>query len=99
MGTESLIRLALVVTVAYLIVYFLSKACNIAATKALREADIIVSTSTGAMDPRLLSACGISTESDEDIDASGRVQNTEGGSLLMRQKAQNDRLNTAPDGL
>lgn len=51
------------------------------------------------MDPRLLSACGISTDSDEDIDASGRVQNGEGGSSVVRQKTQNDRLSTAPDGL
>ncbi|GKY92395.1 hypothetical protein MPSEU_000210400 [Mayamaea pseudoterrestris] len=43
-----------------------NRACNIAATKALREADIIISTSSGAADPRLLAACGITEkESDE----------------------------------
>jgi hypothetical protein len=40
------------------------KACNIAATKALRDADVIVTTSTGAADPRLLAACGILSEDD-----------------------------------
>jgi hypothetical protein len=42
------------------------EACNIAATKAFREADVIVSTSTGAADPRLLAACGIVTRDSED---------------------------------
>ena len=40
------------------------KACNIAATKALRDADVIITTSTGAADPRLLAACGIPSEGD-----------------------------------
>jgi hypothetical protein len=35
------------------------RACNVAATKAMRAADIIVSTSSGAADSRLLAACGI----------------------------------------
>lgn len=35
------------------------EASNVAATRALREADVIVSTSTGAADPRLLAACGL----------------------------------------
>lgn len=42
------------------------KACNIAATKALREADVIVSTSIGAADPQLLAACGIYAEEEDD---------------------------------
>lgn len=41
------------------------EASNIAATKALREADVIVSTSTGAADRRLLAACGIVMDGDE----------------------------------
>lgn len=43
------------------------QACNIAATKALREADVIVATSIGAADPQLLAACGIYPEEEEDI--------------------------------
>lgn len=35
------------------------QAANVAATKALRAADVIVSTSTGAADAQLLAACGI----------------------------------------
>jgi len=35
------------------------QACNIAATRALREADVIVATSIGAADAQLLAACGI----------------------------------------
>lgn len=38
------------------------EACRVAATRALREADVIVSTSIGAADARLLAACGIKTE-------------------------------------
>jgi ATP-dependent RNA/DNA helicase IGHMBP2 len=41
------------------------QACNIAATRALREADVIVSTSVGAADAQLLAACGIYPEEDE----------------------------------
>ena len=40
------------------------QACNVAATKALRDADVIVTTSTGAADPRLLAACGIVSDDD-----------------------------------
>lgn len=43
------------------------KACNIAATKALREADVIVATSIGAADPQLLAACGIYHEEEDDV--------------------------------
>ena len=69
-----------------------------AATKALREADVIVSTSTGASDPRLLAACGISMESDDEkVDASGR--NADDSKKLRLEREQSDRLATAPDGL
>jgi hypothetical protein len=40
------------------------QAANVAATKALREADVIISTSTGAADPRLMAACGIVSKDD-----------------------------------
>lgn len=68
------------------------EASNIAATKALREADVIVSTSTGAADPRLLSACGIKVgEDDEETKTS-----------IARNPTQNIRDLTersdAPDG-
>jgi AAA domain len=43
------------------------RAANIAATKALRAADVIVSTSTGAADPQLLAACGITMTADERV--------------------------------
>ena len=36
------------------------EACSVATTKAMRAADVIVTTCTGAADPRLLAACGIS---------------------------------------
>jgi hypothetical protein len=64
------------------------QACNEAATKALREADVIVSTSTGAADPRLLAACGLNV--DLDIVAESNKKS------LSRAVA--DRTN-APDGL
>ena len=40
-------------------VKFSIEACNIAATRAIRDADVIVSTCSGAADPRLLAACAI----------------------------------------
>jgi hypothetical protein len=43
------------------------RAASIAATRALRAADVIVSTSTGAADPQLLAACGITMTSDERV--------------------------------
>lgn len=48
------------------------QACNIAATRALREADIIVATSIGAADAQLLAACGIYPEEEEDTKGSTR---------------------------
>lgn len=41
------------------------QACNIAATRALRDADVIVATSVGAADAQLLAACGIYPEEEE----------------------------------
>ena len=49
------------------------KACNIATTRALREADVIVATSISAADPQLLAACGIYPE-EEDDDAKSRTR-------------------------
>ena len=45
-----------------------SQACNAAATKAMREADVIVCTSIGAADARLLAACGMSFDEEELMD-------------------------------
>jgi AAA domain len=42
------------------------EASNIAATKALREADVIVTTLTGASDSRLVASCGIPITNTED---------------------------------
>ena len=64
------------------------KACNIAAAKALREADVIVSTSTGAADPRLMAACGLNSEHEEEI----KKENAD------RERDGTERTN-APDGL
>jgi len=65
------------------------EASNIAATKALREADVIVSTSTGAADPKLLAACGIATGPEETSDTSKSKKTT---------ASVGERL-IAPDGL
>jgi AAA domain len=77
-------------------------ACNIAATKALREADVIVTTLTGASDPRLLAACGIVSD-DEALESDGRVKdmNTQRRGLSSSkpgEQANFIRVN-APDNL
>jgi superfamily I DNA and/or RNA helicase len=59
------------------------KACNIAATKALRQADVIVCTSIGAADSKLLAACGIVLRDEDEKE---------------RTKIGNEPL-LAPDGL
>jgi superfamily I DNA and/or RNA helicase len=73
------------------------KASNIAATKALREADIIVSTCTGAADPRLMAACGLDIESDqmlEENNQKGRRKTVKG------QGTSDSQTRTiSPDGL
>jgi len=48
------------------------QACNIAATRALREADVIVATSIGAADAKLLAACGIYPDEDETTKGNAR---------------------------
>ena len=60
------------------------KSCNVAATKAFRETDVIVSTLTGAADPRLMAACGLD-------------QDTENGDKDMVTPVRYRTL--APDGL
>jgi len=40
------------------------QASNVASTIAMRNADVIVSTATGAADPRLLAACGMAEQDD-----------------------------------
>jgi len=65
------------------------QACNVAATKAFREADVIVSTCVGAADPRLLAACGIVSEDDDDDKPSSKKQ--------QRTEEQQQRQ-LAPDG-
>ena len=70
------------------------KACNLAATKALRDADVIVSTSTGAADPRLLAACGIPS-SEENVDERKSHADAKGS---KQYPSPGDRL-SAPDGL
>ncbi|KAL7534179.1 hypothetical protein ACHAXR_005701, partial [Thalassiosira sp. AJA248-18] len=50
------------------------QACNIAATRALREADVIVATSIGAADAQLLAACGIYPDDDESTKAEAQPQ-------------------------
>ena len=47
------------------------QACNIAATRALREADVIVATSIGAADAKLLAACGIYPDEEETTKVNG----------------------------
>lgn len=79
------------------------QACNKAASKALREADIIVSTSTGAADPRLLAACGMNPGMDEMVEDDGRLgAKRPSGPVKGVKKAeaetQQERTN-APDGL
>ena len=48
------------------------QACNIAATRALREADVIVATSIGAADTQLLAACGIYPDDEDEQTTSKR---------------------------
>jgi superfamily I DNA and/or RNA helicase len=65
------------------------EACNVAATKALREADVIICTSIGAADPRLLTACGIVTGEETNYDKKLSNSDIQPG----------DRIPLAPDGL
>lgn len=78
------------------------RACNQAAAKALREADVIVSTSTGAADPRLLAACGLNVQDDEEKGGRRRVSQTQGGKKTKADGSSStttsERTN-APDGL
>ncbi len=78
-------------------------ACNKAASKALRGADIIVSTSTGAADPRLMAACGLYTDMDEMLEDDGRLGKKKLSGIAKgvnkaKIDAPQERTN-APDGL
>ncbi|KAG7343912.1 superfamily I DNA/RNA helicase [Nitzschia inconspicua] len=79
------------------------KASNIAATKAMREADIIVATSTGAADPRLMAACGLNLDSEELLEEDGRLSKTVRKNpiigLKKTQLSANPERSNAPDGL
>jgi len=81
------------------------EASNVAATKALREADVIVCTSVGAADARLLAACGIVTDEDEEIEADGRLKSRSSstGKKMLTQpngsSTHQDRRKLAPDNL
>lgn len=69
-------------------------ACNAAATKAMREADVIVATSIGAADPRLLAACGLLVDEDD------LVSEHLNGKTKTAGKAPKDEVAMfAPDGL
>lgn len=68
------------------------QACNVAATKALRDADVIVSTSTGAADPRLMAACGIVNT--DAMEQDGRLMTTSAG-----DGPSNGERTFAPDGM
>lgn len=81
------------------------QACNVAATKAMRKADVIVSTSVGAADSRLLSACGIMF--DDDVDTRLKVSNQKGKRLSQfpncdskkSYSSQAGKRENAPDNL
>jgi len=51
------------------------QASNVAATRALREADVIVATSIGAADSQLLAACGIYSDDDDDGSTKANTRN------------------------
>lgn len=70
------------------------KACNSAAAKAMRDADVIVSTSIGASDPRLLAACGIKLDEDEVVS-----EFLNGNTKSAARTSNSDLTMIAPDGL
>jgi len=71
-------------------------ASRVAATKALRECDVIVSTSIGAADSRLLASCGIYADEEED---DRRLKKNEINSKLGNSKrgAETPLRRLAPD--
>jgi AAA domain len=71
--------------------------CNVAATRALRQADVIVSTCTGAADPRLLAACGIYASDADDLSKLNNAWNGDAGSIST--SANTMIRGNAPDGL
>jgi superfamily I DNA and/or RNA helicase len=79
------------------------KASSIAATKAMREADIIVSTCTGAADLRLLAACGLSLDSEHLLEEDERLSKSVRKNIDFKrgksQVASGPERTSAPDGL
>lgn len=79
------------------------RASNIAATKAMREADVIVSTCTGAADPRLMAACGLNVDPDELLEREQSYSNddrTKPRQTVSKSKISESIERTiAPDGL
>lgn len=81
------------------------QSCNIAATRALRNADVIVCTCIGAADSRLLAACGISSIDEDDNEERDRLKNINGALKrkvkvgVKSSKNQGNQRNLAPDNL
>ena len=76
------------------------QACNIAATRALREADVIVATSIGAADAQLLAACGIYPEEEEDDKKKSSSTTKRRAAVDTRPKTQFGMIREfAPDNL
>ena len=79
------------------------RAQHLAATKALREADIVVSTCTGSADPRLMAACGLNVDSDDLPGGKNPTSNSEqkAGQKASRISSVTEPTSrsVAPDGL
>jgi AAA domain len=75
------------------------QACNVAATRALRQADVIVSTCTGAADPRLLAACGIYARDADDLSKLKNDWNAGDADNSIRTGSNTLIRGNAPDGL
>eukprot|EP00814_Leptocylindrus_danicus_P000674 CAMPEP_0116048430 /NCGR_PEP_ID=MMETSP0321-20121206/29548_1 /TAXON_ID=163516 /ORGANISM="Leptocylindrus danicus var. danicus, Strain B650" /LENGTH=938 /DNA_ID=CAMNT_0003530631 /DNA_START=274 /DNA_END=3087 /DNA_ORIENTATION=- len=73
------------------------QACRVAGTKALRDCDVIVSTSIGASDPQILAACGIVGPDDEEEEE--RAFSASNNQAKDRKSSSPLKRDTAPDGL
>lgn len=69
----------------------------------MREADVIVTTCTGAADPRLLAACGLGMEDEDDstleYDGSSTVRGKKSGNSVKEDLERRQDRTDAPDGL
>ena len=72
---------------------FIPKARKVAATRALRSCDIIVSTSIGAADAQILAACGIVVPDDEEDEQKSAQSNSNSSTHFTTLKRD-----FAPDG-